>query len=91
MFAGQAGNHHARVPELNNLGERIYRGIGVSPGVVRGRIVVLDGGQTERPTRRRVEPAGLPAELDRERVRVRIPVGSAPVPALREALRPGLH
>ena len=65
MFAGQAGNHHARVAELNNLGERIYRGIGVSPGVVRGRIVVLDGGQTERPTRRRVEPAGLPAELDR--------------------------
>ena len=51
--------------ELNNLGERIYRGIGVSPGVVRGRIVVLDGGQTERPTRRRVEPDGLPAELDR--------------------------
>ncbi len=46
-------------------GERIFRGIGVSPGVVRGRIVVLDGGQAERPNRRPVEPAQRSAELER--------------------------
>lgn len=46
-------------------GERIFRGIGVSPGVVRGRIVILDDDHGEHPARHRVEPKNFPAELER--------------------------
>ena len=45
--------------------ERIFRGIGVSPGVVRGRIVVLDHDQNEEPPRRHIPESEHPAELDR--------------------------
>ena len=45
--------------------ERIFRGIGVSPGVVRGRIVVLDHDQNEEPPRRHISESEHPAELDR--------------------------
>ena len=45
--------------------EQIFRGIGVSPGVVRGRIVVLDHDQNEEPPRRHIPESELPAELDR--------------------------
>ncbi len=45
--------------------ERIFRGIGVSPGVVRGRIVVLDHEQNEEPPRRHIPESEHPAELDR--------------------------
>ena len=45
--------------------EQIFRGIGVSPGVVRGRIVVLDHDQNEEPPRRHIPESEQPAELDR--------------------------
>ena len=45
--------------------EQIFRGIGVSPGVVRGRIVVLDHDQNEEPPRRHIPESEHPAELDR--------------------------
>lgn len=45
-------------------GERIFRGIGASPGVVRGRIVVMDHDHGERPARRRLEADQLPDELE---------------------------
>ena len=45
--------------------ERIFRGIGVSPGVVRGRIVVLDHNQNEEPPRRHIPKSGHSSELDR--------------------------
>ena len=48
-----------------DTGERIFRGIGVAPGVVRGRVVILDPDHTERPPRRRVEALNQPAELER--------------------------
>ena len=48
-----------------DTGERIFRGIGVAPGVVRGRVVILDPDHTERPARRRVEAQDQPAELER--------------------------
>ena len=51
--------------DSSDNGERIFRGIGVSPGVVRGRIVILDDDQGERPARHRVEPKNFPTELER--------------------------
>ena len=48
-----------------DTGERIFRGIGVAPGVVRGRVVILDPDHTERPPRLRVEALNQPAELER--------------------------
>ncbi len=48
-----------------DTGERVFRGIGVAPGVVRGRVVILDPDHTERPPRRRVEPQDQAAELER--------------------------
>ena len=37
----------------------------MAPGVVRGRVVILDPDQAERPTRRRVEAQDISAELER--------------------------
>ena len=45
--------------------ERIFRGIGVSPGVVRGRIVVMDHDHNEEPPRHHVPESEHSAELDR--------------------------
>ena len=45
--------------------ERIFRGIGVSPGVVRGRIVVMDHDHNEEPARRHIPTDKHSAELDR--------------------------
>ena len=58
-------NHHVPVTIGADTGERIFRGIGVAPGVVRGRVVILDPDHTERPPRRRVEALNQPAELER--------------------------
>ena len=58
-------NHHVSVTIGADTGERIFRGIGVAPGVVRGRVVILDPDHTERPPRRRVEALDQPAELER--------------------------
>ena len=52
------------VSDAQDRGERIFRGIGVSPGVIRGRIVVMDHNQGERPARQRLETEQLPAELE---------------------------
>ena len=46
-------------------GEHIFRGIGVSPGVIRGRIVVMDHDHNEEPARRHIPKEKHPAELDR--------------------------
>ena len=45
--------------------EQVFRGIGVAPGVVRGRVVILDPDHSERPARRRVEAQDQVAELER--------------------------
>ena len=45
--------------------ERVFCGIGVAPGVVRGRVVILDPDHSERPTRRRVDAQDQAAELER--------------------------
>ena len=52
------------VSDAPDRGERTFRGIGVSPGVVRGRIVVMDHNHGERPARRQLDPEQLPAELE---------------------------
>jgi len=65
LFALPLRNHHESVTVVADTGERIFRGIGVAPGVVRGRVVILDPDHTERPARRRVEAQDQPAELER--------------------------
>jgi phosphotransferase system enzyme I (PtsI) len=65
LFGWQAGNHHARVAVVTENGEQMFRGIGVSPGVVRGRIVVLDPLHGECPEQRHVAPTDHAAEIDR--------------------------
>ena len=52
------------VSSAQDRGEQIFRGIGVSPGVVRGRIVVMDHNHGERPARRELDSEQLPAELE---------------------------
>ena len=52
------------VSSAQDRGEQIFRGIGVSPGVVRGRIVVMDHNHGERPARRQLDSEQLPAELE---------------------------
>ena len=46
-------------------GEHIFRGIGVSPGVIRGRIVVMDHDHNEEPARRHIPKEKHPDEIDR--------------------------
>jgi len=49
----------------NEIGERIFRGIAVSPGVTQGKILVLDKGQEERPHRRILQEEEADSELRR--------------------------
>ena len=65
LFAPRPAHHHGAVAGVADKGERIFRGIGVSPGVVRGRIVVMDHDHGERPARRWVEPEAHADEVDR--------------------------
>ena len=55
----------ALVSNVVDNGERVFRGIGVSPGVVRGRIVVMDHDHNEEPGRRHIPTDKHSAELDR--------------------------
>ena len=64
-FSGRASpSMIPAVSDAPDRGERTFRGIGVSPGVVRGRIVVMDHNHGERPARRQLDPEQLPAELE---------------------------
>jgi len=65
LFALPLHNHHEPVTVGADTGERVFRGIGVAPGVVRGRVVILDPDHSERPARRRVEAQDQVAELER--------------------------
>ena len=53
------------MPEAARAGERIYRGIPVSPGVCRGKILVLGKPQTEAIARREISSDEVPVELKR--------------------------
>ncbi|MBL68778.1 MAG: phosphoenolpyruvate--protein phosphotransferase [Verrucomicrobiales bacterium] len=46
-------------------GETIFRGIGVSPGVTQGKVLVLEKGQEERPRRRPIPAKQVESELNR--------------------------
>ena len=64
-FSGRASpSMIPTVSSAQDRGEQIFRGIGVSPGVVRGRIVVMDHNHGERPARRQLDSEQLPAELE---------------------------
>jgi phosphotransferase system enzyme I (PtsI) len=53
------------VPDAAQSGERIFRGIPVSPGVCRGKILVLGKPQGETILRRQVADADIADELER--------------------------
>jgi phosphoenolpyruvate-protein phosphotransferase (PTS system enzyme I) len=53
------------MPDAAKAGERIFRGIPVSPGVCRGKILVLGKPQREAIARRVVSEADVPRELKR--------------------------
>ncbi len=53
------------MPEAAKAGERVFRGIPVSPGVCRGKILVLGKPQREAIARRVVSEADVPHELKR--------------------------
>jgi phosphotransferase system enzyme I (PtsI) len=53
------------MPDAARAGEKIYRGIPVSPGVCRGKILVLGKPQREAIARRVVNEADVPHELKR--------------------------
>jgi phosphotransferase system enzyme I (PtsI) len=53
------------MPDAARAGERIFRGIPVSPGVCRGKILLLGKPQTESLARRQIEESEVPAELKR--------------------------
>ncbi len=55
----------ALVSNAANKRERVFRGIGVSPGVIRGRIVVMDHDHNEEPARQHIPTDKHSAELDR--------------------------
>ncbi len=65
MFALPLRNHHKPVTSDADTGERIFRGIGVAPGVVRGRVVILDPDHSERPAQHNVKAEDQPAEIER--------------------------
>jgi phosphotransferase system enzyme I (PtsI) len=52
------------MPELAHMGEKIFRGIPVSEGVCRGRVLVLGGAQPAIP-KRELSPEELPGEMNR--------------------------
>src|SRR5688572_16967928 len=51
--------------ELAQPGERIFRGTPVSPGVSRGKLLVLDRPQDHVVSRDQVEPADVACEIQR--------------------------
>src|SRR5688572_19800156 len=53
------------MPDAAQSGERIFRGIPVSPGVCRGKILVLGKPQGEAIVRRQVADSEIPDELER--------------------------
>ena len=53
------------MPESARAGEKIYRGIAVSPGVARGRILVLGKRATDAIPRRELSEAEAPIQLRR--------------------------
>jgi len=53
------------MPDAARAGERIFRGIPVSPGVCRGKILLLGKPKDEALARRQIQDAEIPAELKR--------------------------
>lgn len=53
------------MPDAARAGERIFRGIPVSPGVCRGKIFVIGRPQTETVVRREISESEVSAELKR--------------------------
>src|ERR1043166_65894 len=53
------------MPDAARAGERILRGIPVSPGVCRGKLLVLGKPDTQAVIRQRVSDAEVPEELKR--------------------------
>src|SRR6267142_1690451 len=53
------------MPDTARAGEKIFRGIPVSPGVCRGQVLVLGKPRTEAIVRHRVSDEAAPAELKR--------------------------
>ena len=53
------------MPETARAGEKIYRGIAVSPGVARGRILVLGKRATDAIARRELPESEAPIQLRR--------------------------
>jgi phosphotransferase system enzyme I (PtsI) len=53
------------MPDAARAGERVFRGIPVSPGVCRGKILLLGRPQTEGVVRRQIQEAEVAAELKR--------------------------
>jgi phosphotransferase system enzyme I (PtsI) len=53
------------MPDAARAGERIFRGIPVSPGVCRGKILVIGKPQTETVVRRQIAESEVSAELKR--------------------------
>jgi phosphotransferase system enzyme I (PtsI) len=53
------------MPDAARAGERIFRGIPVSPGVCRGKILVIGKPQTETVVRRQISESEVSAELKR--------------------------
>ncbi len=53
------------MPDAARTGERIFRGIPVSPGVCRGKILLLGKPHAEGLSRRHIQESEVPAELKR--------------------------
>ena len=53
------------MPDAARAGEKIFRGIPVSPGVCRGRILLLGKPQAESLAHRQIEESEVPGELKR--------------------------
>src|SRR5689334_471330 len=53
------------MPDAARAGERVFRGIPVSPGVCRGKILLLGKPQAEAVARRHIQEPEIPAELKR--------------------------
>ena len=65
LFGAPSVHHHRPVPPSTESSEQIFRGIAVSPGVVQGKILVLDRGHEEPPKRQPVKEKDVPAEIAR--------------------------
>ncbi len=53
------------MPTPSKQGEQIFKGIAASPGVVQGKVLVLDSDHIEAPQRRLVPEKKVAAEIDR--------------------------